>query len=262
ELREYQYPVRKMSSRPMMARNLLFNEWTETGVNLYGRIGTPVASIDYDVAVVNGPNGDDGGDTDSIPEILEVGTGSNPNVGGTGDAKQNRDNNSDRTLIGRVSANFPMTVVGVSYSKGRYADTGVVADDLNFSLMGLDANFRMKGLDIRGEWAARTADVDLAVVTAPDDEMKSSSYYLQASYKVGFNRKGVSSYIEPVVRYDYLEPDDDVSDDERTRTTIGVNYSPYPHFKFMAEWQMNEGPDGAATEPKDDGFMVSATVDF
>ncbi|HEY4485716.1 MAG TPA: hypothetical protein VI702_05270, partial [Nitrospiria bacterium] len=47
ELREYQYPVRKMSSRPMMARNLLFNEWTETGVNLYGRIGTPVASIDY-----------------------------------------------------------------------------------------------------------------------------------------------------------------------------------------------------------------------
>ncbi|MBI3994658.1 MAG: hypothetical protein HY349_01645, partial [Nitrospirae bacterium] len=230
ELREYQYPVRKMTSRPLMTRNLLFNEWTETGLNFYGRLGNPTFSVDYDVAVVNGPNGDDS-DADGTPEIMEVGTSSNPNTGGTGDAKQNRDNNNSRTVIGRVSASIPAgVVVGVSYAGGRYSDTG--SPELDFTLTGADINFRMMGLDIRGEWAARTIDLD------PTTEVDSNSFYAQVSYKVQIGGEGIE-YIEPVVRYDTLEPDKDTKDDERTRTTIGINYAPYPHFKFMAEWQMN-----------------------
>lgn len=259
ELREYQYPVRKMTSRPFMARNLLFNEWTETGLNVYGRVGNKKLSIEYDIAAVNGPNGDDP-DGNGIPEILEVGTSANPNVGGTGNAKQNRDNNNSRTLIGRVSLNLPHGIVlGASYSEGRYSDQGVGED--KFTLMGVDANFRMEGLDVRGEWVSRKADIPAALVPAvfPSDEMKSSSYYLQASYKMHLHKEGIE-YIEPVVRYDYLEPNDEVSDDKRTRITLGMNYAPYPHFKFMAEWQIND--QEASPDLKDNGFMLSATVDF
>lgn len=248
-----------------MARNLLFNEWSETGVNAYGRVGTGAFSVNYDLAIVNGPNGDDTDDpSNGIPEILEVGTGDNPNTGGTGDARQNRDNNNNRTIIGRVSVpvkHGPHFVeVGASYGGGRYSDEDA-AEDLDFSLIGVDAKFQMMGLDLRGEWVSRTADVDpvFVPVSFPDDELNSSSYYLQASYRVGFNQDGLN-YIEPVIRYDFLEPDDDTDDDERTRTTLGINYSPYPHFKLMAEWQMNS--EESDPDLDDDGFMVSATVDF
>ncbi|HEY5594019.1 MAG TPA: porin [Nitrospiria bacterium] len=262
ELREYQYPVRKMTSRPLMMRNLLFNEWGETGLNLYGRLGSPAVSVDYAVAVVNGPNGDDTEDpANGIPEILEVGMGDNPNVGGTGDARQNRDNNNGRTVVGRLSANISGgAAVGVSYGEGRYSDTG--SPDRGFTLTGVHANYRMKGLDVRGEWVSRKADVPATLVGAPgfpDDEMVSSSYYVQASYKFRIGKEGLE-YIEPVVRYDALEPDKDVDDDERTRTTIGINYAPYPQFKFMAEWQMNE--EKSNPDLNDDGVMISATVDF
>ena len=265
ELGEYQYPVRKMTSRPLMMRNLLFNEWGETGLNLYGRLGNPTVSVDYAVAVVNGPGED--ADGDGFPEILEVGDGfgANPNVGGTGDARQNRDNNNSRTVIGRLNANIPGgAAVGVSYGDGRYSDTG--SPDLGFTLTGVHANYRMMGLDIRGEWVSRTADVPAALVgtttSFPDDEMASDSYYVQASYKFQIGKEGLE-YVEPVVRYDALEPDKDVKKNELTRTTIGINYAPYPHFKFMAEWQMNEEETPPGTpDKKDDGFMVSATVDF
>jgi hypothetical protein len=246
ELREYQYPVRKMTSRPMMARALLFNEWTEAGVNAYGRLGTGVVSVDYDIAVVNGP-GEDG--------ILVVSdpTEGAPNIGDTGDARQSRDNNNNRTVVGHLSVpvtHGPHKVgVGVSGATGRYSDSGT--EELDFTLMGVDANFRMMGLDVRGEWVTRSVDVASSI--------DSSSYYLQASYRVDYNRDGLH-YIEPVVRYDFLEPDEDTNDDERTRITLGLNYSPYPHFKFMAEWQMND--EDFDPDLDDDGFMASATVDF
>ena len=245
ELREYQYPVRKMTSRPLMARNLLFNEWTDSGVSAYGHVGAhQVVSVTYDLAVVNGPNSDG---------ILDVGTGENPNLGGGGDARQNRDNNNSRTVVGRIGV--PVThgphkaAVGVSGATGRYSYSEI--EELDFSLMGVDANFRMMGLDVRGEWVTRSVDIASSI--------DSSSYYLQASYEIDFNQDGLH-YIEPVVRYDFLEPDEDTEDDERTRITLGLNYSPYPHFKFMAEWQMND--EEFDPDLDDDGFMASITVDF
>ena len=242
EIQDYQYPTRKSVSRPMMARNLVFNEWTEVGVEAYGRFGDPAFSVDYDVALVNGPNG---------TGILEVGTGDNPLTGGTGDARQTRDNNSSRTFIGRVSANMlEGLTVGFSHGGGRYTDTGVPG--LDFGLTGVDAAYRKKGLDLRGEWVTRKVDLD------PTGEMKSNSYYVQASYKMTF-RKELLNYIEPVLRYDFLEPDEDLADDQRTRYAAGINYSPYPHFKFGAEWQKNS-EEGVALD--DNGFLIQAVVDF
>ena len=254
ELGEYQHPVRKLVTRPLMARNLLFNEWIESGVNVHGRLRMADSpfSVDYSLAVVNGPNDDDGSDSDTTPEILEVGTGANPNVGGTGDARQNRDNNSDRTLIGRLGANIPGGIsLGVSYSTGRYSDANTA--DLGFSLIGVDANLRVMGLDLRGEWAKRSIDV----TTSTDRE--SYSYYVQSSYKYVFARPAIH-YIEPVVRYDFLNPGDPAnSQGDRERISLGINYSPYPHFKFGTEWQINNED---RSKKKDNGFLLQAVVDF
>jgi hypothetical protein len=253
ELREYQYPLRKLVSRPMMARNLLFNEWTEVGVNMYGRLKIPnlAFSVDYDLAVVNGPSGSDSGDSDSTPEILEVGTGANPSTGGTADARQSRDNNSNRTFIGRLSTYIPAGLgVGLSYGDGRYSDAG--SPNLDFSLIGVDARLNVIGLDLRGEWVKRTIDLTTT------SERESSSYYIQASYKKVLGKEWLN-YIEPVARYDFLEPDDDAPSDQRKRISLGINYSPYPHFKFGAEWQMNSEE---GTEMEDDGFLLHGVVDF
>jgi phosphate-selective porin len=238
EIREYQAPVRKLVSRPQV-RDLLFNEWTEVGANLYGRIGSPMVSVDYDVAVVNGP-GDADNDGDGVADL----------IADSEEARQNRDNNSNRTVIGRVALNLPAgIVVGGSYAGGNYASDGT--PDLDFTLAGADAALRMMGIDVRVEWVQRT--VDLTTTT----ELESDSLYAQASYKMDFNQPGLN-YIEPVVRFDTMDPDTDTDDDETDRLSVGVNYSPYPHFKLSAEYQTRD----EEPETDNDGFLMAIVVDF
>ena len=239
EIREYQAPVRRLVSRPLMASALLFNEWSEVGVNVYGDVGDRVR-LEYDVAVVNGPGATDG-DGDGIPDLIEDGE----------EARQNRDNNSNPTVIGRLSARFPGGLAtGFSYAEGRYSDAG--APKLDFSLVGLDARFTKKGLDLRGEWARRAVDL-----VAPARKIRSSGYYVQGAYRHVVKGRGVE-YIEAVVRYDHLDPGDAVRDDETERVALGLNYSPYPHMVVRSEYQFNrESPT-----KRNDGVLLHVVVDF
>lgn len=248
EIREYQSPVRRLVSRPLITRQFLFNEWVETGLNAYGNLlpDSPVA-VTYDVAVVNGP-GDNDGDGDSTPDIAQFKSGDR-------NALQNRDNNSSRTLIGRLGVPIRpiMTDVGVSWAGGKYSSTGS-AEDLEWSQIGFDANFKLGGLDLRGEWVDRSTDV---IESGDVTEIKGDGFYAQASYRHHLNLPNVN-YVEPVVRFDSIEPDGDKDDDERTQLALGLNYSPWPHVVVRAEYQDTD------EEPEKDnkGYLFQLVVDF
>lgn len=57
EIKHYQAPASKLVSRPLLADELLFEEWTDVGVNAYGIVGPKPLKLTYDLAIANGPNG-------------------------------------------------------------------------------------------------------------------------------------------------------------------------------------------------------------
>lgn len=246
EIREYQSPVRKTVSRPLMTRQLMFNEWTETGLNLYGSAPAGPLTLTYDVAMANGP-GDNDGDADTIPDIYEF-------TSGDVQALQNRDNNSNRTVIGRFGANFaPAGLdVGVSGAGGRWTDTG--SESLDWQQIGADAKFSMMGIDVRGEYAKRSVDLPSG---AGSSELEMDGYYAQAAYRIMLDLPNVY-YLEPVVRYDAIDPNTDTDDDETTQLSFGLNYSPWSHVVVRTEYQMTD------EDPKkdNDGLLFQLVVDF
>jgi hypothetical protein len=255
EIRDHQAPVRKLISRPHFADELLFDEWTEVGVNAYGRIGSSMLSIGYDAAVTNGPNGL------------------------TGEHRQNRDNNSSRTVVGHLSLDYngPVQIsMGGSYATGAYHSE----NDLKFRLSGGDVKVVFAGLDIRGEYVGRKGD-DQTIVT---DELSNDpfptcpsgppcvltttetflavgrGYYGQISYRIMFQKDGLL-FLEPVYRHDVF---DRVGPNNRETTdSLGIAYAPYPHLVMRGEYQVNKTatPSGVS-DPKDNGFLLQAVVDF
>jgi hypothetical protein len=244
EMREFHAPVRRLVSRPLMMSALLFNEWTEAGVNAYGQIKSKPVGFTYDIALVNGPGGD----------TIDSATGLPILIANSENARQNMDNNSNKDLIARVSVpaelGSGLAEIGASWAGGRYSSTNA-PEKLDFSLMGVDAQFKMAGSDLRGEYVKRKADAPAGTT------VDSKSYYVQASYRAFFNQEGLN-YLEPVIRYDYLDPNEDIQDDETTRIVLGFNYSPYPHFVIRLEYQNND----EKPQLENNGFFLGAVVDF
>ncbi|MBI5746873.1 MAG: hypothetical protein HZA13_07710 [Nitrospirae bacterium] len=253
ELAEYVAPVRKYESRPFFVDEILFHEWVDTGIWGRGQIKTPMAGILYDLSVLNGPAG-------------------LSQEAGKGNGRQNRDNNSDRTILGRVAfapniGEAGYAEVGASYATGNYD----AAAQKEFKIYGIDARVQMMGIDIRGEYAKRSGDdqIDANSAVAGNQTIQADAkgFYVQASYKM-LQGRNLINYIEPKIRYDRSDVDKDdpkptqknlTADDEFSRWTVGVNWSPYPHFLFKTEYQFID-EDKANLD--NDGFMISAVVDF
>lgn len=242
ELAEYVAPIRKFESRPIYVEEIIFHEWVDTGLWGRGQLKSPLGGILYDLSVLNGP--------DSLKGE---------------DGRQNRDNNSDRTVLGRIAlapniGEAGYSEVGFSYTKGKYD----AAAQKEFKMIGVDARVQLMGLDLRGEYAKRSGDDEGAVRA---DE---KGYYVQASYKI-LQGRTLINYLEPKIRYDQSEVDKDTGgknkiektqlteDDEFSRITVGINWSPYPHFLFKTEYQFI---DEDKADLDNDGFMISAVVDF
>ncbi len=229
ELAEYVAPIRKFASRPFYVDEILFHEWVDVGIWGRGKLVTPAGGILYDLSILNGPNGLEGEDS-----------------------RQNRDNNSDRTILGRIALaptiGEAYSQVGFSYATGKFD----AAADKEFKIYGIDALIQIMGLDLRGEFAKRTGDDDGTI------KADAKGFYLQASYKM-LQGRNLINYIEPEIRYDKSDMVISDPDDEFSRVTVGINYSPYPHFLFKTEYQF-------ISEDKADldnnGFMISAVVDF
>src|SRR5581483_6582478 len=234
EIREYQTPVLKLASRPLFVETLEYGEWVDVGVNVYGTFGVRKYGVNYDVAVMNGPKG-----------IL-------------GDVDlQTTDTNNNKMLAGRVAAYWEGLQFGVSYATGKYDP----ANSLRLALWGIDAKWNWGGWDIRGEYVARGGDDDPAdVVEGAPVAAKPWGYYLQASYQFFLNRPMLYA-VEPVVRYDGVDPDKKVKDNtDLSRITIGVGVMPYPHYAIRAEYQVIREKYGPSLD--NNGLNIIAVADF
>ncbi|MFQ5780239.1 MAG: hypothetical protein ACE5HN_05575 [Nitrospiria bacterium] len=250
EILEYQAPVRRLASRPFMVDDLLYDEWTEVGFRISQDFPDLRFPISYHLALVNGP------------------------AGFREDDRQNRDNNGKPIFIGRITAKPHETVtLGVSYAGGKYDQ----ARTKDIHLVGLEANLRWDGLDLRGEYVRRSGDDQVVVektvlpgATISDPPTTSiqttvipsdaSGYYIQVSYRFFLELPNLN-YIEPVVRHDARDPDRDIDDNnDRSRWAIGLNASPYPHFLFKIEYDFISERHGGSL--KNNAVLAEVVVDF
>lgn len=235
EIRHYQAPVRKLVSRPLFPREILFNEWLEVGINAYGTLGPRPLRVTYDVAITNGPKGITRADL------------------------QNRDTNSSKAYIGRVSviprlAKDVFLEVGGSFAYAKYDPASLLV----VRHFGADATLRVMGLELEAEWMSRNGNDQ---VGPPFVRARGMGYYLQASYRIRPDLPLVH-YIMPVIRYDRSDfPDRNptTQDTARRRWTLGVNYSPYNHVRLKAEYQFVAEN---RSNLENNGVFLAAVVDF
>lgn len=83
--------------------------------------------------------------------------------------------------------------------------------------MGLLMRYAASDWHVQGEYI--DARDEEAAGLAAFDERASNSYYIQGAYKLWMEKK-----LEFLARYDYLDTDSDIDDNEVNWTTVGLNY--------------------------------------
>ncbi|MBC8277676.1 MAG: hypothetical protein H8E46_05545 [FCB group bacterium] len=104
---------------------------------------------------------------------------------------------------------------------GAYGWMGSTAfgdDKLTNSRYGFVGGYGFGSLDIKGEYLMATDE------QAVGDDVKGNSFYVQAAYRCWEEKIGT------LVRFETLDMNTDMDDDERTWTTLGVNY-------YMNSWK-------------------------
>jgi hypothetical protein len=239
ERTHYFAPVRLLSSRPLQV-DIAFHEWSDTGLQAYGRVGL----FSYALALVNGPLAL----TESGIQLTDV-----------------VDNNRDKAFIGRLNAT-PLAglELGAAWAQGRYDDTGTKA----FRIFEADLRYRRGPLEVWSEYDQRWGDDEGCAYdpagTTPScsprftgDHARKAGFYVLAAYTV-LERAPLVNYLKPVLRYDWVT--DQETRGATRRATVGLNWSPRPHFLLRGELQQRwkVGPDGLGGS----GVMAAAIADF
>jgi hypothetical protein len=238
-------PLNKLVSVPLPLTEILYEDWPDIGVEAYGILGRRPVNFSYDIALIKGP----AGFTES--DVL------------------NTENNQSKMPVGRVGVILALGEMG-SLNLGGSAAYGKY-DDANrniIRLFGGDARLKLGDLDLRGELIARngtdaTAADSCGGTPCTPARAHAHGYYIQASYKILKDMPLIYS-LEPVVRYDRSDFTDHgfpgtPPDLVERRWTFGLNWSPYDHVRFKAEYQFTT-ETGASL--RNDGVMLAAVADF
>lgn len=234
--RERWYPsVNSLISRPMPSRDIAQANWYSVGVGVSGTIPLRLTSaLNYDFAIINGLVGHSHGD---------LHTGSPSDV-------VNGENNADKAPVGRIGISpFRGLEFGASFYTGKYDE-----DELyRVTLFGGDVGWKFKDLSLRGEYI--WSPVEMA-----QRDRDRSGLYIQAAYQLLKEHKYLN-YLEFAVRYDTLDPDRDVvNNQDQHRFTLGLNISPYPHFLFKVNYEI--ATERAAPKVANNGIWIQSVVDF
>lgn len=210
---EYLYPeyINKTISRPFMNRNITPTAWAEVGLQVRGNfnIGTNTKGF-YSAFVVNGLEGDEGGDIRSM-------------------RNNHRDKNSDNKAIGgRFGINTDKLELGAGVYSGKYTADG----RHGLTIVSVDAGYLNNGLTLRAEYSFANMQ------TSGGDILRNG-----ASATVSYV---IKEKIEPVLRYDFMNWDD-ASDPtkDKSRLYLGVNYLLSTTMNVKAGYEIinNDGTD-------------------
>lgn len=189
---EYLYPeyINKTISRSFMNRNITPSAWAEVGLQLRGSfdMGTSMKGF-YSAYIVNGLEGDEGGDI-------------------RGMRGNHRDKNSDNKAIGgRFGINTDKIELGTGVYNGKYTADG----QHGLTIVSVDAGYLSDGLTIR-------AEVNLAKMQTSSGDISRNGASATVSYIL-------AKKFEPVVRYDFMNWDDATDPTkDKSRIYLGLNY--------------------------------------
>jgi hypothetical protein len=192
--------------------------WTDNGVGLHGAMkANDDMSWSWDLAVTNGR-------------------------AGVGLASQTTDaNNNNKSVGGRVEI-MPMAGklnIGGSGAFGAWDGAG----ENNYILAGGHAIVNaVENVDLRGEfyWQSLT-DVPSGTTTV---DAKAMAFYAQGAYR--YPVEG-GNYVEPVIRFGWMDPNTDLANDGFNQIAIGLGYSPVEHFMLKGEFDIN-GEQGTSID--------------
>ncbi|MFQ5709100.1 MAG: hypothetical protein ACE5HO_16720 [bacterium] len=252
-------PLRKLSTRPMVDKQIVPTTWFPTGVGFFGTF-FPVAGLEtyYEVYVING-----------LDDNILDGPGLSQAKGRSGVP---RDNNNDKALVGRL-AFIPAIGLDIGFSgyTGDYDPSG----KRRLNIYGLDLTYRRGPFELLFEGVR--ADLDDGLSNAKDREgnpipvpHRMEGFFVQGSYDFWpgflsntFLGKGFESPTFSVIaRYGEVDTNDDFVSvlGDRQRLTLGFNYRPSESTVFKIEYLFDlddrEGP------ARDEGFVFELSTYF
>ena len=210
---EYLYPeyINKTISRPFINRNVTPTAWAEVGLQFRGNFNfSDNVGGFYSAYVVNGLEGDEGGDIRSF-------------------RNNHRDKNSGNKAVG---GRFGINTGGFEIGSGFYTGAYTADGEHNLSIIALDAGYAMGSWTIRAEYNTSSLGTSTGDITR-------SGAAVSASYVI-------ADLIEPVLRYDYMKWDDPADPTkDKSRIYLGANYliSSTMNFKVGYELINNDGTD-------------------
>lgn len=228
----YSPGIKKFITYSMPMRQIVVAPWQDVGVKIKGETTLSGVGVNYALVLVNGLNS-------------KYGTTS------PRDARQNRDNNDNKTLGGRIGI-LPVKdiEVGISYAGGKYDDAGLY----DYSLVDSDFLFAWKKLEIRGEW------VQSKTARATGGDLEREGYYVHACYKILEKVKNLE-YIELGLRYDTFDPDKSVENNkDLSRITYEINIRATERLVFKAGYETTKEKKDPQLE--NDGFALQAVLNF
>ncbi len=210
----------------------------EVGAQFRG--GVPLgerAKVNYSIYVANGPTLDLSPAGDEIEALGSEGAVSN--------------DDDEFVFGGRLGfLPIPHLELGVSGACCSIAVAGAQEASRSYSVLGFDAAWKWRNLDLRGEYVRSRVGSEITSV-APDGQ-RWEAFYVQAAYRL------TPFKLEPVVRY--ANYDSTHADQEQEQWTVGINYLFAPQAMAKLAYEFNDGLQDTRTD--DDRFLLQFAYGF
>jgi phosphate-selective porin len=176
-------------------------------------------------------------------------------MNGNGFNNADDNDNKDVSVRLRVRPLVAGLAVGGSFYAGKthHAPTGVAAFDSHRERWGMELSYEPKfapGLKLDAEYirdnqyftnyAVKNVNSTSAPLPVLGRHAKGYGWYALAAYRLdGMNgAMSILNGLEPVVRYEFLDEDTAISDNERFRTTLGLNYYFAKQTRLMVNYEL------------------------
>jgi hypothetical protein len=246
-------PRNPLIDRPSPYIHIVPGTYSDTGLEFLGehplREGPQIA-LEYEFALMNGLGA----------ELFDSAR----------DARQVTDNNSSKTLGGRLGLDIDHWLqLGVSGMSGDYDER----DNDHYLFLGADARASWGPLTLRGEFVhahlERPARIDAQGRPCRSSDLSCSllggslarrGWYAEAVWSTRPTWLRLLDELSYVLRYDQLDEDDSVTDllDAR-RVALGVMLVPMPHFRMKLQYEITDEED---EEFDNNALLLEGSVDW
>lgn len=239
-------PLQDLTDRPLVNRVIIPTTLSEPGAGVFGTVyPSELSKLDYEVYVVNGFNGGDGGSNISAKKGLRAARGS-----------ASSDNNGRPAWVGRVGVSpWLGGEVGASVHTGAYDNAG----SRTLTIGAVDWGFQHGPWELLGE--AAKAWVEKGAETAAGVPPQLTGYYVQGNYHFLQDVARPGSTFTGVARYDAVNTDRSTPGKGTQRLTLGLNFRPVEDTVFKLDYQLNF-EDGARTRVPNDAVLASVATYF